>query len=300
MTKTLQLAQSKFTPKKLPAMVMLSEKLDGVPIRMDFAVTVNSVNLLAASTRQGEHSYSTQFIQQHMAHKLIGVPSGMYSFVGEVTHETLTDFKDVSGVVRRQEPQGGLIYNIFDFVDHAHTDRGFAARIFSAAQLIREQRTDIRFIPQYYVRREDITEWFAKQLRTGAEGGIIRDPYELWQPGKRTWGYQKFVQDPTIDLFIVGVEEATSEAGEPLGMAGRLIASYKGTAIGIGPGKLSHDERRELWAEWKQWQQAIASGYKHTKWKRMAAIKHKRDDSYDALRQPTFQVWRDDKDEADA
>lgn len=300
MTKTLQLAQSKFTPKKLPTKVMVSEKLDGVPIRMDFAVTNGLVTLMAASTRQGEHSYSTGFIQQHMAHKLITAPQGVYSFVGEVTHETYTDFKDVSGVVRRQEPQTGLIYNIFDFVDHAHTDRGFAARIFSAAQLIRTMRNDVRFIPQHYIEREEIEDWFTRMLPDGAEGGIIRDPDELWQPGKRTWGYQKYVQDPTIDLFIVGVEEATSEAGVPLGMAGRLIASYKGTEIGIGPGKLSHDERRELWAEWKQWQGAIKSGYKDTKWKRMAAIKYKRDDSYDALRQPTFQVWRDDKDEADA
>ena len=65
---------------------------------------------------------------------------------------------------------------------------------------------------------------------------------------------------------------------------------YKGTEIGIGPGRLTHAERIELWVH-------SQTGMFN---KRMAQIKYKADDSYDALRQPTFQFWRDEKDEPDA
>ena len=68
------------------------------------------------------------------------------------------------------------------------------------------------------------------------------------------------------------------------------MASYKGTEIGIGPGRLTHDERTALWVHFQ-------TGMLH---KRMAQIKYKSDDSYDALRQPTFQFWRDDKETPDA
>lgn len=291
MTKTLQLAQSKFTPKKLPAMVLVSEKLDGVPIRMDFDIRDAAVSV-KARTRQDEHSYSTQFIQQLLAHKMMGRRDAKLTLVGEVTHETYTDFKDISGVVRRQEPQTGLIYNIFDFYDEARPDDGFAQRIFAAGCLLKMQTQSIRFIPQSYIKREEIEDWFAHNLRPGAEGGIARDPDEKWQPGKRTWGYQKFVHDPTIDLWLHSVEEAKSEAGIPLGMVGRLNFWYKGGVIGVGPGKLTHVERYALW-------QLNDPVFEYGKGP-MAAIQYKRDDSYEALRQPTFQHWRYDKDKPDA
>jgi len=298
MTKTLQLAQSKFTPKKLPYNVLVSEKLDGVPIRMDFDIT-DGVVAVRARTRQDEHSYSTQFIQQFLAHKMLCWRNAKLTLVGEVTHETYTDFKDISGVVRRQEPQTGLIYNIFDFYDEARPDDGFARRLFAAACLLKMQTQSIRFIPQSYIKREKITDWFAQNLRSGAEGGIIRDPDEKWQPGKRTWGYQKYVQDQTIDLRLHSVEEATSETGVPLGMAGRLNFWYKGGTIGVGPGKLTHLERRRLWQQWSRDRHPVCQSYTPDSGP-MACIQYKRDDSYDALRQPTFQHWRTDKDEADA
>jgi hypothetical protein len=102
---------------------------------------------------------------------------------------------------------------------------------------------------------------------------------------------------PTIDLLVVGFEEAHSEDGNPLGMVGRVNAEYNTMGfdtegavhnyqiIGVGPGALNHTERKNLWRMYKQG--------KFTP--RIAEIRYMRDDSYDALRQPTFKQWRDDK-----
>jgi ATP-dependent DNA ligase len=299
MTKTLQLAKG-FDLTKLSDQVYVSEKLDGVPIRMD--ININDMGpSINAVTRQNEQSISTLFLQSKMLQQISasGLDYGDYTFVGEVTHEDYKDFKDVSGVVRRQSPQSGLVYNIFDFADHSRVGDTFAQRIL-AAQLLITPNAYRRIIPQTAIDKHDVIEWMEKNISVTAEGGVVRDAFDKWAPGKRTWGYQKYVLDPTIDLNIVRVEEATSETGVPLGMAGRLVAEYKGREIGIGPGKLSHNERKEVFAEYKQWQSAIASGYKETKWKIIACIKYKRDPSYSDLRQPTFQHWRFDKDEADA
>jgi hypothetical protein len=70
-------------------------------------------------------------------------------------------------------------------------------------------------------------------------------------------------------------------------MIGRINCWYKGQIIGVGPGKLTHAERRELAKA-----PMVLTGYN-----RIAKVQYKKDDSYEALRQPTFQCWRDDKDE---
>jgi ATP-dependent DNA ligase len=130
-----------------------------------------------------------------------------------------------------------------------------------------------------------------------AEGNVLHSWYKVFQPGKRCWGTQRMKPVPTIDLMIVGFEEAHSADGNPLGMVGRVLAEYNTMGfdaegavhnyqiIGVGPGALNHTERKNLWRMYKQGKFAP----------RIAEIRYMRDDSYDALRQPTFKQWRDDK-----
>jgi ATP-dependent DNA ligase len=130
-----------------------------------------------------------------------------------------------------------------------------------------------------------------------AEGSVLHSWYKVFQPGKRCWGTQRMKPVPTIDLMVVGFEEAHSVDGAPLGMVGRINAEIttlvpttmgmqnKAEVIGIGPGALNHTERKNLWRMWKKGQFTP----------RIAEIRYMRDDSYDALRQPTFKQWRDDK-----
>ena len=301
MTATLQLAKG-YNPAKLGDEVYVSKKLDGVPIRINLRYGGDEAGWWVDSvkSRQDKPVPSTEFIVRYLRKTVdSALPGGVkhtnkLTFVGEVTHEHYTDFKDVSGIVRRQEAQSGLILNLFDFDDGS--GRSFAYRLEALRTIFRSAgyRTNfVRVVQQYAIRKEHIEQTFDKILNEHDEGGIIRDATETWQPGKRTWGYQKYVIDPTIDLCIHSYEEAHDQYGLPLGMVGRVNVWYKGRVIGVGPGKLDHAERKSLWQAWKNRAWVEGAGT-------MCCIKYKRDPSYSDLRQPTFQHWRYDKDEPDA
>lgn len=295
-----------FNPAKLEYPVYVSRKYDGVPVRIDLA-TADGL-LCGVQSRSGKPVPSVEKLVDRFVAALqragVNLEAPM-TFVAEVTHATLMDFKDVSGVVRKQEPQENLVLNFFDFTFQNDRGAAFSQRSKQLAQIVAAARgnadvpQEIRYVTQ--VRCEDELD-LAAYLETAPsgpdiEGYIARSCNAAFKPNARHWDYQKIVNDPTVDLRITGFEEATSEAGEPLGMVGRVLADYHGEIIGVGPGKLTHAERKELWEEWTHWQGAIKSGYKDTQWRRIATVKYKRDDSYTALRQPTFQHWRDDKTE---
>lgn len=88
----------------------------------------------------------------------------------------------------------------------------------------------------------------------------------------------------------VGFEEAVDKYGKPKGMVGRLDVLYKGKVVGVGPGALTHKERKDLWESVRKGEQKIA----------IAEIKYMPDDTYEALRQATFVRWRPDKETPDA
>jgi hypothetical protein len=265
-----------------------SEKLDGVPIHMTIECNAGEWRV-SMVTRQWEPAlscinYGIRFVQYNQDVLQIG---RQYHFVFEVTHETLTGFKDISGVVRRQSHQEGLVFNLFDydaFMPHVkNSGRGFGDRM-------NECMHDFQMPPSFHTIHQvlypdaeslqdalDNTPIGLKQ-----EGWIIRAADAVWKPGTRHWDYQKVVKEPTIDLWIVSASEGT---GKFAGGVGRFEAAYRGATIGIGPGKQTTAER---------------AAALHGKYPRMACIKYKPDDGYEALRQPTFQCWRDDKSEADA
>jgi ATP-dependent DNA ligase len=131
-----------------------------------------------------------------------------------------------------------------------------------------------------------------------------------FQPGKRCWGLGRYKPQPTIDLEVVSFEEAVSEAGEGLGMVGRVNvrlirewplgeapAGWKAVSgdlrnlwekiVGVGPGKLTHEERTRWWNDYNVG--ALSAGNIY------AEIKYMPDPAYEALRQPTVQRLRTDK-----
>ena len=284
----------------------LSLKLDGVPIRVDVELYENSTLTYSIRTRQGEQVLSCvrqveNFIDA-MQHSPVRPTSGTHTFVFEVTHKHLKDFKDVSGVVRRQAQQEDLVLNLFDYYGGTDERWTFQNRLFATTQLFAYiGGEDFNLIDQFYVADELDFECVKGQLlaeNPEAEGLIYRAADGQWAPGKRRWDYQKILNEPTVDLQIVGFEEAKcGKTGAGKGMVGRLVAEYKGTQIGVGPGKLTHKERKSLWSSY---QSAMASSYAQEALKpllRIATIKYKRDPSYTALRQPTFQHWRPEKTE---
>lgn len=311
MTKTIQLAKP-YTPKKLGNKVYLSEKLDGVPVRIDLLVGPygDRVQLVTMRTRQDEFPASCEIVLSRLMRRLNAWfenkpedvrgrwSNAVLTFVGEVTHEQYTDFKDISGVVRRQTPQDGLVLNLFDFnASFLSSEEGvFDKRDFLLHMLIPSDTREVRKVPQIPVSRDQIDTVFENFMKQHprAEGMVVRDAAGKFEPGKRTWCYQKLLRKPTIDLHIVGFEEAVAEDGKLKGMVGRVIALYKGKEIGVGPGKLTHNERTALWNEYCAFHNSFRKAG------RIATIQYKEDPSYEALREPTFQYWRYDKDTPDA
>ncbi len=301
--------------KKLEFPVWFSEKLDGVPVR--FKISYEAGGWIGrAYTRQWEHAISCQyycnkFIQFNCERMN---PAYEFNLVFEVTHETLTGFKDISGVVRRQSHQPGLVFNLFDFDSFPrgweNSGKGFGDRMNAALRdwtLPHEFRTIHQVL---YPDAESLQDALDNTpIADTQEGWVLRSHNALWKPGTRHWDYQKVVKEPTIDLRVVGMMEGV---GKNAGGAGTLIAIYKGGLIGVGIGKTSYDERKVLWQQTDTiWLNAVDISGKKFSYRafmdengevkpRMACIKHKPDDTYDALRQPTFQHWRDDKKVPDA
>ncbi|WKV17017.1 hypothetical protein [Nostoc phage NMeng1] len=130
-----------------------------------------------------------------------------------------------------------------------------------------------------------------------AEGMMLHTCTKPFSPGKRAPGMLRYKPQPTIDLRVESWEEAVSEDGTPLGMVGRCNVLLnrvmsdgvtRQSRIGIGPGKLTHDERTAIWNKFRE------SGYRP-----IVEVKYMPDPTYDALRQPTIQRIRDDKEKAD-
>lgn len=307
---TIPLAKG-YDPSKLEFPVFVSVKHDGVPIRIDIAPHKANGFTYATQSRQAKQVLSVSRLVKEFITRLyekgVELDSFPRTFVAEVTHKTLKDFKDISGTVRREYPQDGLILNFFDFV--MHTDERRHDPFFIRQSHLRQTLTGIedenmQCVPQQMCGSEaDVQTFIAGNTAPDQEGWIIRSMPAQWAPGKRQWGYQKHVMDPTVDLKIVGFEEARNAAGIPLGMVGRVLAEYiepsgNVTTIGIGPGKLTHAERIELWEEWTRGAGGgYSGGFAVGDPARIACIKYKRDPSYTALRQPTFQHWRPEKTE---
>lgn len=293
MTKsTIPLAKS-YDPKKLNFPVYVSKKEDGVPVK----ITVTDGYKITWESRSGKALPS---LSEYMR-KLSSIFQQRNTFarmnvviVAEITHDTLTDFKDISGIVRKNVPQENLIFNVFDYCESLREHEDIAERWANLSRASHHFPPWMGVIKQ--VRCDDMHQLKACVDNTLAlnpkwEGLVARSHDATFKPNSRHWDYQKIVIDPTIDLRIIDVEEAVDKHGEPKGMVGRLVAEYKGKRIGIGPGKLTHKERKSLWvfrARFKnQWLYPPA----------IATIKYKRDQSYAALRQPTFQHWRPEKTE---
>ena len=304
MASTIPLAKP-YTPGKLVFPVALSRKVDGVPVKITFdnlSITVES--------RQGKRVESvTELIQDFREAYLMQDLPVPVTFVGEVYQRGNmdADFKETSGIVRRQYDQSDqLAIALFDtdtgiVGEHsgqmAYSAANFEHRLHFLMYLKQIKLHEwVKPIDQFTVNTIEELENFAASHATAfpkAEGMVARSYTDEWAPGKRTWGYQKVVVDPMIDLRVVGFEEGV---GKNANAVGRIIALYKGDKIGIGPGKLSYEERAKIWKEYND-SRVI---WNLTDRVVIAQIKHKADDSYDALRQPTFQCWREDKDEPDA
>lgn len=299
---TIELAKP-YNPSKMTYPATVTVKLDGVPARLSRSRLPQS--------RQGNDITSIAHIQNFFMTYFANSPNT--ELVGEIYVHGMS-FKDISGKVRKTDEQFteaklyvyDLISTTLEGRDAPHGLRMQALDIMldDIAGQLGKARQDLPIIAISGITVDDACaaraahEAFMQAL-PDAEGTMLASLKRPFCAGKRTWALQKCKPEPTIDLEIIGFQEAVeASSGTGKGRVGRLVAKLwrldaDGTSqprqIGIGPGKLTHEEAKQLWED-----------YKSRKWtNRIAEIKYMRDDSYDSLRQPTFQRWRDDKDEPD-
>lgn len=294
-----------YTEKKLQYPVGAQQKLDGVPVRWK-----NIGGHIVPLSRQGEVFKSLGHMVEHVRPILLAVGG---SFTGEL-YIPGRPFKEISGIARRAELGSQLGCYVFDFdilntpsLAWASRHRQFANALgtYLGAAGLSQGDCPIKLMPTVVCQDANGVQsaWdVVRQAYAKAEGMVLHSLCKPYQPGKRVWTTQKLKPEPTIDLRIVRVVEATSNEtkmgrpkGTPLGMVGRLEAEFTGPdgnteIIGIGPGSLTHPQRRALWLE-RDYIRSVG---------RIAEIKYMRDDTYTALRQPTFVRWRDDKSEPNA
>jgi ATP-dependent DNA ligase len=288
-----------YEPSKMQWPAMHQQKIDGVPTRV-----IKQQGEVRSYTRQGERLTSIPHIEQLCSVLLLDGESVVMEL-----HIAGKSFKEISGLVRRHAACRDLVGWIFD-ADTLHgASAPWATRVRSIVQRLINLAAKAgtppdglacRLLPGSKVYSAEEAEAAHEALMIAnpdAEGSVLHSLQKTFQPGKRCWGTQRMKPVPTIDLRVVGFEEAISENGTPLKMVGRINAEFTKMLghkpcteiIGIGPGALNHSQRKDLWALYK------SGNYTP----RIAEIRYMRDNSYDALRQPTFKQWRDDKHKGD-
>lgn len=289
----------KFDIKKCTFPVVATEKLDGVAA--DFYGTYEGD--IEVRSRQDKPILSVAHIQEWLKHRL------------PPTHHLICElyipgvpFKDVSGMVRKQENNPAIQAHVYDYYMVGGEHLTYKARMNIMAEnigsdVLEDPNSPVRLIPGHYCHVADNLRAYIEkfsQEKPNAEGLVIRDltgPNSGYKFG-RSWGMQKLKNQGTVDLEIHSFEEAIDKDGNPKGMVGRINVLYHTGAssdgkneytdyeiIGAGPGKMSHAERTKVWKNQKDY---IG---------RIAEISYMPDPAYNALREPRFYRWRDDKSE---
>ncbi len=270
--------------------VVFSEKLDGVAVDFFAVETLDGGPKVFARSRQDEPLLSVDHIRQYLLGKL---PNKAH-LICEL-YIPGEDFKDISGIVRRHETTGELYAFIYDFYIEGQEHLNYMERMNQMVSYLGKYIIpDLDVCPVQFiaaVKVDTLEDWhkvlpqfFA--LRPDAEGVVIRSLYEKahYKPGWRSPGMLKHKVTNTIDLGVQGFEEAIcKDTGNGLGMVGRINVFYKGEIIGVGPGKMTHEERKHVFANQPDYINKIIE------------VAYMPDASYDALREPRFYRWRDDK-----
>lgn len=284
--------------------VHISEKLDGVPA--EFRKRKGSE--IEAYSRQGKPIHSVSHIVNLFKHS---IPDGG-NVIGELYIEG-KPFKDISGLVRRKvscEETKELNLFVFDYYEDGKEDVPYELRMskfwnkLHPMVLVNEfvQSGAMKILSPYSTTAKNIVE--AREFIEGLdkcfpnnEGVIIRSTDGAFQNNKRSWNVVKMKKTLEMDMVVHSFEEALDKNGVKKGMVGRInafsFAEFESThdsdypryeVVGVGPGKLTHAERTELWNN------------RHLYKGRIFEATYMPDGSYDALREARFYRWREDHD----
>lgn len=318
------------------AKYMISEKIDGQPAHF----VLQEDGSLMVESRQGKPITSvSQKLLDDVVHYL--TMNGIKECSGEL-YVPLMGSAEISGLVRKDEVCEELELNLFPHQPERAqptTDMRVLDHILVSGEVILDAIDETGIIRLFqdngsFDASSTLGEEIATKLemvndiqfdstdRKYIEGFIAYKVDEPWVAGKRSSGYIKLIQDPTIDLLVVGVEEARTTKdqvdedgnilipkGTPLGRVGAFICKWGNGTCKVGSGKLSHKGAKYLWDRIQEGRTRIVEEttvYMRTKengdsvevtqYPMIIEVKYKVDAKYTSPRQPTFQRFRYDKD----
>jgi DNA ligase-1 len=277
---TVMLARE-YDPKKVVFPVQVTEKLDGFAADFHFGV-----GQVVGRSRQDKPYQSVDHICKFLYGRL---QHRGWHLIGELTVAGVPDFKEAGGIIRRQETDERIRLNVYDWYTPRSLNLTYSERMKDLALFPELIGGPVAVIPgKTCWNAEEVEAAIAAifERNPNAEGAMIRGWGDVgYLPGKRSWNMMRYKPKPTMDLPVHSFEEAVSGDGAPLGMVGRINVNYNGPHyIGVGPGKFTHEERKEMWRNRKKYVGKILE------------VQYMRDPGYAALRQPTAQRWRPDKD----
>jgi hypothetical protein len=281
----------------------LSEKIDGIPGIFEKGLPVLS--------RSGSDIMSVphinDIVQWYLKSDLAPVIVGELYIPGK-------PFKVSGGVIRRltPQPEEGIKLRIWDAYFPNDMKLTYQQRMLQANPWLQALRRDqsglFEVAPDYWTipetaedAKKTVLRYFEEMVKDRPyrpEGVMIRTHDEPYKKG-RSWGMMRYVEKPTIDLKVVGFNEAKANKtmsflgdnffkGEGLWAIGKIFVQYGDEVIGVGPGCMTHTERRDYFLNPRKLVGQIIK------------IQYKHDESYKALRQPTFVCIHPDKTTPDA
>lgn len=271
--------------KKLTFPGYVSAKFDGVPGGYSHSKLIS---------RQNKPLPGAQWIHDRLSKY---IPAG-WQIWGEHWHPDM-QFQEISGLVRKNEPWKTARVMFFNYFDMFNPTMGFAERQRRLADWMENLpnlfdnnlglvlQKEVNSKDEAYAAKAQIEkDWLSTGVAARFEGCMYHTASGVYTMN-RSWESLKMVDRLTYDLKLVAVLEAMSKTGNNLEMAGTLIfKDANGRSLNVGPGKLKHEERRDIWQNFTNYHGRIA----------VVAAKGS---TYEAMREPTFQAWHEDKENAD-
>ena len=228
-------------PANLPA-VICQPKLDGERCRVDWF----DGGMYLISSEENPFFYLShieQAIQEYLPRLEFDGEMYVHGWSMEKIHSVL------SRKVNEHPEASRMEYHIFDICNEQTAQ---ATRLRFLREAFKNVPVDapIKLVPSHPCRSmQDIYDLYYDYRVDGYEGIILRHPLALYRRTRST-EIMKFKPKKFDDYLVVELVEAVSLSGEPLNMLGAIWCSDpEGNRFKISAGELSHEKRREVWAD---------------------------------------------------
>lgn len=234
---------------KMTSHLLSQPKLDGMRAWVDY---VEGEPVLISSTGH---------VIQGMPHILLSLKglntrSGRpLNYDGELYVHGM-EFEEIISRTRRSvelhEDYSAIQYHIFDYKSQdVQAERtAHLQGLFADWQASTELTYALQLVPTKLCTKEQVAEQLDAYVAQGYEGIILRNPYASYTE-TRPFTCLKWKPSKSDAYKIVGVEEAISEEGIPLGRVGALTCVDRfGNEFRVGPGLgITHKEAEDMWAK---------------------------------------------------